>query len=226
MQPTTKDLLRVRDGEPVDAVLSSEVTTDPALQQEVRRLRDMQVALRNLPELTPPLDLWERIQEAATRGEPAPADTARATVGWPRWLANVAAVAGVAVLAVMLVNQTGETPAEIGPPTDTTGVISAGVESTLSQNLVTPRLASLRNESRRLEQLVAGFGDAPALVNAATASSIADVQDQILWIDDRLSRAASEGIDSARQEILWRERVKLMNSLAALRYAQAQRFAF
>ena len=47
-----------------------------------------------------------------------------------------------------------------------------------------------------------------------------------MGIDDRLSRASSDGLTVAQLEILWRERVELMNSLAALRYAQAQRFAF
>jgi len=216
MRPTTKDLLRMRDGEPVDAVLAAEITADPALQQEIRRLRDVQVAMRNLPDFTPPLDLWERIQAAAQQpAQPEPA------AAWPRWVATVAAAASVALVAVMWLNRPAEPPAPITARNDATQL-----ESALTQNLVTPRLASLRNESRRLERLVAGFGDAPALVNAATASSIVDVQDRILWIDDRLSRAKLDGLNATQLEALWRERVKLMNSLAALRYAQAQRFAF
>lgn len=219
MRPTTKDLLRVRDGELVDAVLSSEVTTDPELQQEVRRLRDVQVGLRSLPDFTPPLDIWERIESAADRSKPV---TGRGQSPWPRWVASVAAAAGVALVAVLLVNRTAELPAEI---TVNNGV-AQNEPSTLAQNLVTPRLVSLRDESRRLERVVAGFGDAPALVNAATAGSIVDVQDRILWIDDRLSRARLDGLTVVQLEALWRERVQLMNSLAALRYAQAQRFAF
>jgi hypothetical protein len=217
MRPTTKDLLRVRDGEPVDAVLSSEVTSDPELQQEVRRLRDVQVGLCNLPDLAPPLDIWERIESAATQSQQAKTP---ARFPWPRWVATVGAAASVALVAVMLVNETTELPSET-----TVGGNEIG-QSNLAQNLVTPRLASLRDESRRLERVVAGFGDAPALVNVATAGSIADVQDRILWIDDRLSRARLDGLSMVQLEALWRERVQLMSSLAALRYAQAQRFAF
>lgn len=217
MRPTTKDLLRVRDGEPVDAVLSSEVTTDPELQQEVRRLRDVQVGLRNLPDFAPPLDLWERIETAAR--QPA---AVRPRLPWPRWLATVAAAASVALVALLLVNRANEFPAG----TTVENPVGPRPQTALAQDLVTPRLASLRDESRRLERVVAGFGDAPALANAATAGSIADVQDRILLIDDRLSRASLDGLSLAQREALWRERVQLMNSLAALRYAQAQRFAF
>ena len=216
MRPTIKDLLRVRDGEPADAVLSSEVTTDPDLQQEVRRLRDVQVGLRNLPDFAPPLDLWERIEAAARQPQPA---AERPPLPW---LATVAAAAGVALVALLLANRPNELPAG----TTVENRVGPRPQTALAQDLVTPRLASLRDESRRLERVVAGFGDAPALANAATAGSIADVQDRILLIDDRLSRASLDGLSVAQREALWRERVQLMNSLAALRYAQAQRFAF
>ena len=174
MRPTTKDLLKLRDGEPVDAVLSSEASMNPELQQEVRRLRDVQVALRNLPDLTPPLDLWTRIEAAAN--QPAPLATP-AQFPWPRWIATVAAAASVALVAVVLMNGAVELPTQITADNEATPTPPAS----FTQNLVTPRLASLRDESRRLERVVAGFGEAPALVNAATAGSIVDVQDRILW---------------------------------------------
>ena len=219
MRPTIKDLLKVRDGEPVDAVLSSEVTADPELQQEVRRLRDVQVGLRNLPDFAPPSDIWERIESAVKQPEHV-ATPARSP--WPRWGATLAAAASVAVVAVLWMSPSVDLPGEITVQNPAAEIPQSG----LAANLVTPRLVSLRDESRRLERVVAGFGEGPALVNVATAGSIADVQDRILWIDDRLSRAGLDGLSIAQLEALWRERVKLMNSLAALRYAQAQRFAF
>jgi len=214
MRPSTKDLLKIRDGEPVDAVLASEVTTNPELQHELRRLKDVQLGLRNLAELAPPLDLWEQIQARAALPEPAAAGSE-----WPRWLGTMAAAAAVALVAVMIISRPGEEPTQV--------VQEAGDDqSQLASSLVTPRLASLVAESRRLEEVVAGFGEAPRLVNTATAGSIVELQDQILWIDDRLNRAALAGQSPARLEALWRERVRLMNLLATLRYAQAQRFAF
>ena len=218
MRPSTKDLLKIRDGEPVDAVLMSEVTTDPELQHELRRLKDVQVGLRSLPELTPPLDLWEKIEASAA----LPAAVER-KLEWPRWLGTVAAAATVALVAVMVISRPSEGPGE-GP-----GQIveqATDNQTELTSPLVTPRLASLVAESRRLEEVVAGFGAAPRLVNTATAGSIVEVQDQILWIDDQLSRSALDGQSPAEVEALWRERVRLMNLLATLRYAQAQRFAF
>ncbi len=214
MRPSTKDLLKIRDGEPADAVLVSAVTTDGELQHEVRRLKDVQVGLRNLPELTPPLDLWGKIQAQAALPEAQPA-----AAEWPRWLGTVAAAAAVAVVAVMVISRPAEQPTQVVQQGDNS-------HSQLATTLVTPQLASLAAESRRLEQVVAGFGEAPRLVNTATAGSIVELQDQILWIDDRLNRAALEGQSAAQLEALWRERVRLMNLLATLRYAQAQRFAF
>jgi hypothetical protein len=214
MRPSTKDLLKIRDGEPVDAVLVSAVTTDPELQHELHRLKDVQVGLRNLAELTPPADLWEGIQARAA----LPGSTTGGSE-WPRWLGTVAAAAAVALVAVMVISRPGQEPTQVVQE-------ASDNQSQLASSLVTPQLASLVAESRRLEQVVAGFGAAPRLVNTATAGSIVELQDQILWIDDRLNQAVLAGRSPARLEALWRERVRLMNLLATLRYAQAQRFAF
>ena len=223
MRPSTKDLLDVRDGKPVDATLMSDITTDPTVQQELNRLRDVQVALRNLPDFTPPADVWDRIQAEAA--QPAPA--AEPSSEWGRWLGTLAVAAGVALVAVMVISPTPPASLDegLGETTPQTAQINDD-QADLREGLMTPRLASLVNESRRLERVVAGFGEGPRIVNAATAGTIVEVQDQILWIDDRLSRAAVDNLSPQQVEALWTERVRLMNSLAALRYAQSQRFAF
>ena len=60
---------------------------------------------------------------------------------------------------------------------------------------------------------------------ASTTGTISDLQDQIDAIDYRLN---DPGLNmTAEQEVIfWRERVRLMDLLVQLRYAQTQRMAF
>ena len=60
MRPTTEDLLKLRDGEPVSAALAAELE-DPAVRREVQRLGETRQALKALPTLQPPAGVWERI---------------------------------------------------------------------------------------------------------------------------------------------------------------------
>ena len=63
----------------------------------------------------------------------------------------------------------------------------------------------------------------PRVQRAGTLATIDDLQDRIAAIDLQLS---GSGLSPAEQEIYWRERVRLMDSLVRLRYAQTQRMSF
>ena len=220
MRPSTEDLIRIRDGEPVDAVLMAEVTSSPDLQHEVRRLAEVRVGLKSLPDFTPPADIWDRIQAAAA--EPVQAESK-----W-HWPAKLTMAASVALLALLILGRMSGVPngqqVTQGPPPSQVVAERSDAGNALDPR-VTTTLASFMAESKRLERVIAGFGQ-PSLVNAATAVTIAELEDRILWIDDQLSRARVSGLNQAQVVALWEERVELMNSLAAVRYAQAQRFAF
>jgi hypothetical protein len=81
-------------------------------------------------------------------------------------------------------------------------------------------------ESQRLETLLASLPAEPRLTRAETALTVADLEDRIQWVDYRLNLASEAGLASEPSERLWRERVDLLNSLVAVRYAEARTVAF
>jgi hypothetical protein len=81
-------------------------------------------------------------------------------------------------------------------------------------------------ESQRLESLLASLPNEPRLTRAQTALTVADLEDRIQWVDYRLNLASEAGLADEPAERLWRERVDLLNSLVAVRYAQARTVAF
>ncbi|HSG98044.1 MAG TPA: hypothetical protein VLA11_08625 [Woeseiaceae bacterium] len=169
--------------------------------------------LRALPDTMPPRDVWHRIRE---QGE-AEGLLRHRNVMQKRstWYAGIGVAAAALVAAVMLRGVVEETPDMMTVPTD------AGM--TLPLQLTT--LQTLQRESRDLESTLRALPDAPAVQRASTMASIADLEDRIAAIDYQLNDSSIDMSDEDR-ELFWRERVRLMNSLLQLRYAQAQRAAF
>ena len=62
----------------------------------------------------------------------------------------------------------------------------------------------------------------PEIVRASTARTIADLQDQIAFVDMRLNAAQSLELNPDQRAALWRERVYLMQSLIQIEYARLQ----
>ena len=85
---------------------------------------------------------------------------------------------------------------------------------------------SLSSESARLERLLNEIRYQPRLMNAATATTIAGLQDQIALVDQQLMYSRVNGLQATQAEALWQERVDLMNALLQVRFAQAQRIGF
>jgi hypothetical protein len=78
----------------------------------------------------------------------------------------------------------------------------------------------MRAENERLERIL----EAPPASHAmrgSTAFTVAELEDRLALVDDRLSRVALEPNAPERAEELWRVRVGVMNSLVQVRYADA-----
>ena len=80
MYPSIENLLRIRDGEPIDADALAYVEADPSVRVELRRLRDTQQALKDLPGFLPPAGVWERVIDNA---ETDAARRVRRSWQWP-----------------------------------------------------------------------------------------------------------------------------------------------
>ena len=219
MRPSTVDLLRIRDGEPVDAEVRAVVDGDPDLREELARLAAARQALQALPELEPPRGMYERI-----RGEIATQQTGSVRFAW-QWPLRGAIAAGIAVAAVWLAGRLPEAAIQdvVAPATI---VAEETQEPQVAPLLGTPAYASLVEESARLERALDEIQYRPRVVRASTAATIDGLEERIAWIDEQLMFARALGLSRGDRQILYRQRVELMNALVQIRYAEAQRFAF
>ncbi len=163
--------------------------------------------LNSLPDTTPPRALWERIREQAE---------AEGLIRKRRDLRNWYAGAGLAaavVMAVVFIPRPPEPQQEVYDPTPDPIIATQNDTSGLQRLMI---------RSAQLEQNLRALPDEPSVVRAGTAATILELEDRIAAIDYQLSDPDA-GLTPAETEIFWRERVRLMESLVQLRYAQAQR---
>jgi hypothetical protein len=169
--------------------------------------------LQALPDTMPPRAVWRRIEEQA-RAEGLLAG--RQHFERYKWAAGAAIAATVAMLALNV-------PMGNNPITDPADGATT-VPQLVPQN--GPRdLNALKVESQILERNLRLLPEQPTVMKVSTATTIQELQDRIAAIDYRLNDRTIK-LDPKQEEIYWRERVRLMNSLVRLRYAQAQRIAF
>ena len=83
-----------------------------------------------------------------------------------------------------------------------------------------PVAAEMRAQNERLESILATLPERHAM-RGSTAFTVAEIEDRLALLDDRLSLVALEPNAPERAEQLWRERVELMHSLVQVRYADA-----
>jgi hypothetical protein len=80
--------------------------------------------------------------------------------------------------------------------------------------------AEAREVNDRLERLLATLPERHTM-RGSTAFTVAEIEDRLAVLDDRLSVVSLEPNAPERAEELWRERVGLMHSLVRVRYADA-----
>ena len=169
--------------------------------------------LRALPDTMPPRAVWQRIEEQA-RAEGL--FNGRQQFERYKWVAGAAIAATVAMLALNV-------PTTVEPvidPNESLSTVPTEVANTGPRDL-----NALKVESQILERNLRLLPEQPTVMKVSTATTIQDLEDQIAAIDYRLNDRTIK-LDPKQEEIYWRERVRLMNSLVRLRYAQAQRISF
>ncbi len=174
----------------------------------------LQQGLKQLTDTMPPRAVWDRVRE---QGEAEgllqqPANTRRRN-----WFMGVGLAAAAALAALML-------PVLLNPPAETFPVVPAEVPSNTNATPLTT-LQTLMVQSRQLESDLRSLPNAPSVIRTGTMATISNLEDRIAAIDFQLNDPAVQMLPADR-ELFWRERVRLMNSLLQLRYAQAQRAAF
>ncbi len=165
--------------------------------------------LNSLPDTPPPRMLWERIREQAEAE-----GLVKKRRDFRNWYAG-AGLAAAVVMAIMMIPQqppvvqTDDDGSYVTPPS---GPVAVDTTNGLQRLMI--RSAQLEQNLRALPET--------SVVRAGTAATIIELEDRIAAIDYQLSDPDA-GLTPAETEIFWRERVRLMESLVQLRYAQAQR---
>lgn len=145
----------------------------------------------------PPAGGWQAVLAARDTRE------ARLDRRWPLALAAAALVATVGIAARL---QAAREALDTGP----------GGASPAQP----PVAAEMRAENERLESILARLPERRAM-RGSTAFTVAELEDRIALLDDRLSRVALEPNAPERSERLWQERVEVMHTLVQVRYADA-----
>jgi hypothetical protein len=177
----------------------------------------LQTKLRELADTMPPREVWQRIEQQA-RAEGLLQSQWHART---RWFAGTGVAAAV-VLAVLNIPLTPSADdGATGFPTEPD--ITEFADSANSQNLTA--MTALMVQSQQIERDLRALPTGPSVVRAGTAVTIAELQDHIAAIDFTLNHPDLV-LTPEQEQIYWRERVRLMNSLLSLRTAQAQRMSF
>ena len=202
MHASLEQLIGLRDEEPVAVEVQQHVRGCNHCARALNELVAMREGLAALAEPLPPPGAWNGILAA----EEASGKSARR-----RWLpaAGVSLVASVAA-AVFLINVRMSVPAA-APAVTTTPGVSAPIS-----------VGQLMAQSQYLEHAVLNMNDSAdgMVVSAGTASTIAALEDRIALVDYEINNTPARGGSNPRLAELWKQRVDLLQSLAAMRYAQ------
>jgi hypothetical protein len=199
------DLLKLRDGESAPAALAH-LRDCARCQSELARLETLTVKLRELPATAIPPERWSAIKAELSGGAERLAPSRR-----PGWF--LPATSAALVLVTVLFTLSSRRPDSLPEPAMSTVPVPDARQALVA-------------ESQRLESLLASLPNEPRLTRAQTALTVADLEDRIQWVDYRLNLASEAGLAEEPAERLWRERVDLLNSLVAVRYAEARTVAF
>ena len=169
----------------------------------------LQEGLSRLPDTMPPRAVWNRIRKQAEAEGliHEPFKQRRST-----WYAGIG-LAAAALLATVMLQPTAELGGEIVPTNEP------------SNQIPLSNLQMLMVQSRQIESDLRAMPAEPRVTRAGTIATISDIESRIAGIDYQLNDPEVH-MTSGDREIFWRERVRLMNLLLQLRYAQAQRAAF
>lgn len=205
MHAEIRQLIALRDGEPVEVAAAEHVRECGACRERIREMNELRAALRGLPDAMPPSHAWEQIV-ALRELETGIAGRRLLHV---RPLAAFSALGALAValiaFGVILQQQPSPLPGE-----------SAG---NAAKRDVT--LADLQQRSRELEYLLQRYGPA-GVVSLRTAGTFMEIEDSIALIDYQLNtaRESRSALDDEQYRDLWEQRVALMETLLTVRTAE------
>jgi hypothetical protein len=213
MHPSFDQLLSLREGDAPEDEVAVHVRNCAQCHATVESARGIAARLRELPVNIAPPDRWLAIRTAFLAHTAARSERRARRPGWFLPAASAALVLCAVVLTV----------SSHGPQQ---GSIPRRAIATDAPDVAAPPQQLLVAESQRLEAVLATLPGDTRVTRAGTALTVAGLEDRIRWVDYRLNMAGEAGINPRQEDLLWRERVELLNSLVAVRYADARTRAF
>lgn len=213
MHRRIEDLLKVRDGEPIDARRKSRLSGDAGAAAELARLRRLREELQALPRVAPPARARARVLAAMAGAS-----------GRRAWVSGRAAAVAAVAIVIAATAAAGYLARSSDSGSEPPSAVTAPPEAAQTPAGGDKYLALIR-ESARLERLLAELPQRHVM-NAATAGTIAGLENQIALVDRQLTLATFMDLEPEYEEALWRERVDVMNALVQVRYAQSRAFSY
>lgn len=93
-------------------------------------------------------------------------------------------------------------------------------EDGLPRGAATDESAASANRSRAIESWLATLPREPAVVRVGTRAAVAGLEDRIAQVDDLMTSVRIDGLRPDRLAALQQERLRLVGSLAQVRYAE------
>jgi hypothetical protein len=190
MHPNLHELLAHRNGEGT-VETARHVETCDGCQSAVAELRQVSIALNELPAIPPPTDAWKNIRDRVRRRR-------RMSIS-----ARLAAAAAVVAAVAMAIFMTRLQPAEEARMVSETDDTRAAIEQ-------------LSGASRELEMVLRETSLQTRVLSPRRAATIVELEDRIALVDLALSRHAVLEPDQ-RAVALWSDRVELLDALVTVR---------
>lgn len=202
MHASPEQLIALRDGEISDAAVQAHVRACTQCATELNTLVGLRAELGKLPNFALPEGAWQTIAVRMERDEPA----------HEFWHSGLRATGAALVASIVIAVTLMMSPFASRHPADTT---ITGRASSAS-------VPQLMAQSSYLERAVLSLNaDADHLVvSAGTAATVAALEDRIALLDYQINQAVTDARGRERLPKLWQQRVNLLQSLAAVRYAQ------
>ena len=211
MHPRIDQLLSWRDGAPVDVATREHAEQCTTCAAAVRRLTERQRSLQELPQFEAPDIEYSRILARAQEVR-SPASNAGNRL---RAVAAAAIVAAVVAQFVVIDRRQNHGPQQVQVDSNAAEAVPIRHEQG------DPAVARLVEQSRELDELLQKMPRRPEVQRVSMAGTVDRIEQRVQWLDVQLSAVPAGAADDSVSRRLWRERVDLMDSLVAMRYAES-----
>ncbi len=191
MHPSRDELIDLLDGGGAPET-EAHVASCASCTREMKGMRELATALRDLPPHRPPSDGWPALKRELKQSP---------TAGW---LPTAVAVGLLALLSASFVVLIRQAPAQ-----EPASAVS-------ERQAIKEKIEPLKARSRTLESALATYKNKSQVLSGRTAGTMAYLEDGLAIVDLQLSLLQSPDAEPDKLLRLWEERVRLLTALVEL----------